>query len=71
MSIDSDELKRRFTHHKPHSDQPARYNAIREEARVLGEVILHNTVPSREQSEALTSLDLVVFWASAGVAREG
>ena len=70
MSIDSDELKRRFTHHKPHSDQPARYNAIREEARVLGEVILHNTVPSREQSLAITKLQEVIFWANAGVALE-
>lgn len=71
MPVDAAELKRRFSHHKPHSDQPVRYTAIREEARVLAEIILHNTVPSREQSEALTNLDLVVFWANAGVAREG
>ena len=69
MSVGLDELRTRFTYHRPKGDQPARYHAIREEALVLAEIIVKNTPESREQSLALTQLEQAVMWANAGIAR--
>lgn len=62
-------LKNDFTHHPPFGDQADRYSRIREFARSFAQFICENTPPSREQSVALTHLDIVVMEANAAIAR--
>lgn len=64
-----DDLENRFTYHPPKGDQPERYVRIREKAKELAELIVSETVGSREQSLALTKLEEATFWANAGIAR--
>lgn len=67
--IGKDELDVRFTYHAPKGDQPERYEAIRDEGRVLAKLIVDSTPTSREQSLALTALEEAVMWANAAIAR--
>ena len=63
------DLEQRFTYHAPKGDQPARYTAIRLQAKQLAEMILEYAPESREQSLAITALEECVMWANAGIAR--
>ena len=66
-----DRINNDFVYHAPKPGQPETYAEIRERARVLA-VHLVGVVPaSRELSLALTSLEEAVFWANAGIARNG
>lgn len=67
--IERGDLVHRFTYHAPHSDQPARYEAIRQEALNLAQTITSLTPASREQSLAITNLEQAVYWANAAIAR--
>ena len=67
--VDVEELETRFTYHAPKADQPARYVQLRDNARMLAELIQMLTPKSREQSLALTSLEEAVMWANAAIAR--
>ena len=63
-------LDNRFTFHPVPNDEVAQtYEQIRAGARVLALGIMQRTVPSREQSLALTAIEEAVFWANAAVAR--
>ena len=64
-----DRIESDFTYHAPKADQPERYVALREKAKELAYLILLSTPPSREQSLALTNLELAIFWANASKAR--
>lgn len=64
-----EELQKRFTYHAPKSDQPQRYQSIREFAKDFAEFIVENTPESRERSLALTKLEESVMWANASIAR--
>jgi hypothetical protein len=64
------QLDHNFTYHAPVDGQRPRYEAIREEAKQLGALLLLACPPSRERSVALTNLEQVVFWANASIARE-
>lgn len=66
---DADSLENRFTYHPPFGDQPQRYHRIRTHAKLLAEQIEQDVLPSRERSLALTSLEQVVMWSNAGIAR--
>ncbi len=64
-----DDLMHRFTYHAPKDNQPAQYEEIRNEARLLA-VTLDDLCPeSREKSLAITKLEEAVFWANASIAR--
>ena len=65
------DLNRRFTYHPPNGSQPERYVAIREKAKELAFLIAQTSHESREQSTALTKVEEAVFWANAGIARNG
>ncbi len=65
------DLNRRFTYHPPNGSQPERYVAIREKAKELAFLIAMTSKESREQSTALTKVEEAVFWANAGIARNG
>jgi hypothetical protein len=69
MVITKADLQNRFTYHAPKPDQPARYVALRDQAKALAEQIVALTPPSREQSLAITKLEEAIFWANAGIAR--
>jgi hypothetical protein len=58
-----------FIYHSPHSDQLARYAALREAGRLLAIKIVESTPVSREQSLALTNLEQAIMFANAAIAR--
>jgi hypothetical protein len=61
-------LQEIFTYHRPFGDQPFRYQAIRETALKLGELILATCPDSRERSLAITNLQQAVMWANSSIA---
>lgn len=63
------DLDKRFTYHKPKTDQPCRYEVLRDKAKELAELIIETSPSSREQSLALTNLEQAIMWANAGIAR--
>jgi len=63
------DIENRFTYHKPQNDQPERYVALREAARLLAVMIIESTPTSREQALAITNLEQAIFWANAAIAR--
>lgn len=64
-----DRVDNDFTYHPPHGDQPERYDALRSLAKALAHAIVASSPTSREQSNALTRLEEVVFWTNAAIAR--
>lgn len=58
-----------YQYHSPKDDQADRYQTIRNKAKELAVVICENTPTSREQSAALTNLDITVMMANAAIAR--
>ena len=64
-----DDLTNRFTYHAPKGDQPAKYEEIRNEARLFAVTIDDLCPESREKSLAITKLEEAVFWANASIAR--
>lgn len=63
------QVENNFTYHKPHGDQPQRYEGIRAAGKQLAQHVLATTPASREQSLALTKIEEAIFWANAAVAR--
>lgn len=61
-------LENSFTYHAPINDQPQRYIAIRDKAKELAFLIADTTPPSREQSLALTELEICVMLANKAIA---
>jgi hypothetical protein len=64
-------LKNNFTYHPPKEGQPAKYEAIRNKAHELAELIQESCPDSRERSLALTKTEEAVMWANASIARNG
>lgn len=63
-----EQIENTFTYHRPTGTQPARYEALRAEAKVLA-LLIHESCPeSREKSLALTSLQQTIMWANASIA---
>ncbi|MCY9513300.1 Acb2/Tad1 domain-containing protein [Paenibacillus apiarius] len=62
-------IENNFKYHAPKEGQPAKYNAIREKAKELANVIDELCPNSREKSLAMTNLEQAVMWANAAVAR--
>lgn len=71
MTITREDLANRFTYHPPQPGQPAVYEEIRYEARALASLMVDRSVPSREQSLAITALEEAVMWINASIARHG
>ena len=57
-----------FTYHRPFGDQPARYEALRSQAKLLAEAIQAMCPESREKSLAFTNLQQAIMWANASIA---
>lgn len=67
--MEQEELNTRFTYHRPHGDQPERYEEIRNGARLYAEIINRLVPESREKALAMTHLEDAVMWANAAIAR--
>lgn len=65
--ISDDELDRRFSTHPPTHEQIVAMGSIRDFARRLAAEIRDTSVPSREQSNALSRLEEVVYWANRAI----
>lgn len=65
----NDDIENRFTYHAPKNSQPQRYELIRDNAKRLAYIIIHNTPPSNERDRALDKLDEVSMLANAAIAR--
>lgn len=63
------QVEKAFTYHAPKEDQVERYAAICDLAKDVANLIIECTPISREQSVALTTLEEVVMWANAAIAR--
>lgn len=66
--VDKD-LQKRVTYHAPKEGQQERYVLLREKAKELAFLIVHNAPQSRELSLALTNLEQAIFWVNASIAR--
>lgn len=64
-----DDLMKRFTYHAPTGHQPARYEELRNEARLLAVTINDVCPESWEKSLAITKLEEAIMWANASIAR--
>jgi hypothetical protein len=64
------EIEELFTYHAPKPGQPERYQAIREAAKQLAQVIVANTPRSADQSAAIRELRVCVMTANASIALE-
>lgn len=60
-----------FAYHQPNELQQTQYVAIRDAARHLAHVILHNTPRSADQTASLRKLSEAVMTANAAIARQG
>lgn len=60
-----------FTYHSPTPDQVPKYEAIRAQAKILGQVIVDNTPASADQSAAIRLLREAVMTANACIALNG
>ena len=64
-----DEIEKRFTSHTPTANQAAKHDKLRTAGKVLAYIIIELTPDSREQSLALTHLDIAIMQANAAIAR--
>lgn len=69
--VTNEDLEKRFTYHAPKPGQPEIYQSLREQAKALAYAIVEKVPPGREQASALTFLENAIFWANAGIARNG
>lgn len=64
-------IENNFTYHAPSENQVDRYTLLREKGKELAYAIEERVKDSREKSLALTKLEEAIFWANAGIARNG
>lgn len=67
----ADEIRNRFTYHKPVDGQEWMYQSIREAGKTLAGLIDLLCPDSREKSLAITKVEEAVMWANASIARTG
>ena len=71
MTITNDQLENWFTYHSPTPDQLPKYQAIREAGKALASVILANTPPSADQTDAIRKVREACMTANASIACGG
>jgi hypothetical protein len=62
-------IENNFKHHPPKEGQAAKYELVREQAKLLAYLIEATCPSSREKSLAFTNLEQAVMWANAAIAR--
>lgn len=69
--MDSADLDHRFAYHAPPDDATVQaHQLIRRGCRDLATAINHAAPDGREKSLAITSLEEVMMWANAAIARK-
>ena len=68
MPLTKEQLDNTYTYHRPHGDQPQRYERVRAAAKTFALTLLDNCPDSRERSVAMTNLQQSVMWANASIA---
>lgn len=63
------EIERNFSYHKPNPSQVDRYNLLRATGKALALQINALVPEGREKALALTTLESVIMWANAAIAR--
>lgn len=71
LNASGEELRHRFTYHKPKIGQPEMYTELRETALMLALKIDKMCPESREKSLAITRLEECIMWSNAAIARRG
>jgi hypothetical protein len=71
QDIDDAELKRRFTYYPPTGDKASIHEDIRREFLTFALDVIDLIPAGREKSLFVTCLEEAMFWANAGVARDG
>ncbi|WP_223823529.1 hypothetical protein [Rummeliibacillus sp. TYF-LIM-RU47] len=61
-------LENSFTYHAPKSDQPQRYEAIRNKAKELAHMFDELCPDSREKTIAQENLEQAIMWANKSIA---
>lgn len=69
MTMEPEEIKRRFRAHGLDMIQQKDCDVLRQQYEYVAQQILARTPQSREQSLALTQLEQSAFWAVAAIAR--
>lgn len=64
----NEQIESTFTYHSPFGDQPLRYKALRDMAKIMAQLIQGSCPESREKALALTNLQQCVMWANASIA---
>lgn len=67
--MDAKTIENNFTYHAPKEGQPIKYEALRNNAKDLANLINGLCPYSREKSLAITKLEEAVMWANASIAR--
>jgi len=68
LAITQIDLDNWFSYHSPKGDQPARYEAIRSNAKSLAELFLASSQPSADQTAALRKLRETVMAMNLAIA---
>jgi len=69
--INQEQLDNWFMYHSPAEDQVDKYNNIRRAAKRFAEILLYNTPPSADQTDAIRKIREAVMTANASIACEG
>lgn len=69
--ISDDQLENWFTYHAPSSDEPAKYQAIREAGKNLARTIRDNCPPSADTTAAIRKVREATMTANAAIACKG
>lgn len=71
ISINYAELDKRFSAHSVDEDQISCLESVRAAGRAMALAVLQVAPEGRERSLALTKIEEAMFWANAGIARDG
>lgn len=67
----AESIAARFDFHPASPERQRKHQRVREGCKVLAEFLTKNVPAGRERSLAFTKLEEVMFWANAGIARDG
>ena len=62
-------IENNFKYHAPNKRNVGQHKMIRDAGKTYAKIIFHNVPEGREQSLAITKLEEVVMWATAGIVR--
>jgi hypothetical protein len=68
--VELEDIRRRFTYHKPDADRAGRHENIRAQCRNLALNLNESLPEGREKSLAITHLEEVMMWSNAALARQ-